>query len=94
MTDAAYRAANVSLYDKVPGIRLLVDSMRQVSDKNSRGFRARNYHSIEPILSRQFDAALSGNTPPVAALTMALDEARPLMQDPTLKKPVANTRNK
>jgi multiple sugar transport system substrate-binding protein len=94
LTDAAYRAANVSLYDKVPGIRLLVDSMRQVSDKNSRGFRARNYHSIEPILSRQFDAALSGNTPPVAALTMALDEARPLMQDPSLKKPVANTRSK
>jgi multiple sugar transport system substrate-binding protein len=92
LTDAAFRAANVSLYDKVPGIRLLVDSMRQVNDKNSRGFRVRNYHSIEPILSRQFDAALSGNTPPVAALTMALDESRPLMQDPTLTKTAPATR--
>ncbi len=92
LTDAAFRAANVSLYDKVPGIRLLVDSMRQVNDKNSRGFRVRNYHSIEPILSRQFDAALSGNTPPVAALTMALDESRPLMQDPTLAKTAPATR--
>ena len=92
LTDAAFRAANVSLYDKVPGIRLLVDSMRQVSDKNSRGFRARNYHSVEPILSRQFDAALSGNTPPVAALTMALDESRPLMQDPALVKAAPPTR--
>jgi multiple sugar transport system substrate-binding protein len=92
LTDAAFRAANVSFYDKVPGVRLLVDSMRQVSDKNSRGFRVRNYHSIEPILSRQFDAALSGNTPPVAALTMALDESRPLMQDPTLAKKAPPTR--
>ncbi len=94
LTDAAFRAANVSLYDKVPGIRLLVDSMRTVKDQNSRGFRARNYHSIEPILSRQFDAALSGNTPPVAALTMALDESRPLMQDPALAKAAPATRKK
>ena len=94
LTDAAFRAANVSLYDKVPGIRLLVDSMRQVKDQNSRGFRARNYHSIEPILSRQFDAALSGNTPPVAALTMALDESRPLMLDPALAKAAPTTRKK
>ena len=94
LTDAAFRAANVSLYDKVPGIRLLVDSMRQVNDKNSRGFRARNYHSIEPILSRQFDAALSGNTPPVQALTVALDESRPLMQDPALAKAAPAARKK
>ena len=94
LTDAAFRAANVSLYDKVPGIRLLVDSMRQVKDQNSRGFRARNYHSVEPILSRQFDAALSGNTPPVAALTVALDESRPLMQDPALAKAAPAARKK
>ena len=94
LTDAAFRAANVSLYDKVPGIRLLVDSMRTVKDQNSRGFRARNYHSIEPILIRQFDAALSGNTPPVAALTMALDESRPLMQDPALTKAAPAARKK
>jgi multiple sugar transport system substrate-binding protein len=94
LTDAAFRAANVSLYDKVPGIRLLVDSMRTVKDQNSRGFRARNYHSIEPILVRQFDAALSGSTPPVAALTMALDESRPLMQDPALTKAAPAARKK
>ena len=94
LTDAAFRAANVSLYDKVPGIRLLVDSMRTVKDQNSRGFRARNYHSIEPILIRQFDAALSGNTPPVAALTMALDESRPLMHDPALAKAAPAARRK
>ena len=94
LTDAAFRAANVSLYDKVLGIRLLVDSMRTVKDQNSRGFRARNYHSIEPILIRQFDAALSGNTPPVAALTMALDESRPLMQDPALTKAAPAARKK
>jgi len=94
LTDAAFRAADASLYDKVPGIRLLVDSMRQVNDKNSRGFRARNYHSVEPILSRQFDAALSGDVPPVAALTVALDESRPLMSDPALVKPAPAARKK
>ena len=94
LTDAAFRAADVSLYDKVPGVRLLVDSMRQVTEKTSRGFRVRNYPSIEPILSRQFDAALSGNTPPVAALTVALDESRPLMQDPALNKSAPAARKK
>jgi hypothetical protein len=68
--------------------------MRTVKDQNSRGFRARNYHSIEPILIRQFDAALSGNTPPVAALTMALDESRPLMHDPALAKAAPAARRK
>jgi hypothetical protein len=57
--------------------------MRSTSgNKNSRGFRIKNYPQIELILSREFDAALSGNTPPVAALNIAMDESKPLMQDP------------
>jgi multiple sugar transport system substrate-binding protein len=49
--------------------------MRAVNDKNSRGFRLRNYPRIEPILSGELDAALSGKTPPVGALTMAQEQS-------------------
>jgi multiple sugar transport system substrate-binding protein len=63
--------------------------MRNVKDVNSRGFRLRNYPRIEPILSREFDAALSGNTPPVEALTKAVDQAKVLSQDPVTSAPAA-----
>lgn len=83
LTDAAYRTADVAFYDKVPGARNVIESMRAAnSSKNSRGFRIKNYPQIEVILSREFDAAISGKTPPVAALNIAMDEAKPLMQDP------------
>jgi multiple sugar transport system substrate-binding protein len=73
LTDAAFRSSEGGFYDRIPGAKQVVDSMREVNDKNSRGFRLRNYPRIEPILSGELDAALSGKTPPVAALTMAQD---------------------
>jgi multiple sugar transport system substrate-binding protein len=81
LTDAAFRTGDAAFYDRIPGARQLVDSMRNVKDPNSRGFRLRNYPQIEPILSREFDAALSANTPPVEALTKAVDQAKVLSQD-------------
>lgn len=81
LTDAAFRTGNAAFYDRIPGARQLVDNMRNAKDPNSRGFRLRNYPLIEPILSREFDAALSGNTPPVAALTTAVDQAKGLSAD-------------
>ena len=82
LTDAAYRTADVAFYDRIPGARSVIDSMRSTTgNKNSRGFRIKNYPQVEAILSREFDAALSGNTPPVAALNIAMDESKPLMQD-------------
>jgi hypothetical protein len=63
--------------------------MRNVKDVNSRGFRLANYPSIEPILSREFDAALSGNTPPVEALTKAVDQAKAFSQGPATAAPAA-----
>lgn len=90
LTDAAFRTGDAAFYDRIPGIRQVVDSMRVVKDVNSRGFRLRNYPRIEPILSREFDAALSGKTPPVEALTIAVDQAKVLSQD----APVAPQRRK
>lgn len=81
LTDAAFRTGDAAFYDRIPGARQLVDSMRNVKDPNSRGFRLRNYPQIEPILSREFDAALSAKTPPVEALTKAVDQAKVLSQD-------------
>ena len=78
LTDAAFRTGDAAFYDRILGARQLVDSMRNVKDVNSRGFRLLNYPRIEPILSREFDAALSGKTPPVEALTNAVDQAKVL----------------
>lgn len=92
LTDAAFRTGDAAFYDRIPGARQLVDSMRSVKDPNSRGFRLRDYPRIEPILSREFDAALSGNTPPVEALTKAVDQAKVLSQDPPGAAPAAKRR--
>lgn len=81
LTDAAFRTGDAAFYDRIPGVRQLVDSMRVVKDVNSRGFRINNYPRIEPILSRELDAALSGATPPVEALTKAVDQAKLLAQE-------------
>jgi multiple sugar transport system substrate-binding protein len=81
LTDAAFRTGDAAFYDRIPGVRQLVDGMRVVKDVNSRGFRMNNYVRIEPILSREFDAALSGATPPVEALTKAVDQAKLLAQE-------------
>jgi multiple sugar transport system substrate-binding protein len=75
LTDAAFRSSEGGFYDRIPGAKQVVDSMREVNDKNSRGFRLRNYPRIEPILSGELEAALSGKTPPVAALTMAQEQS-------------------
>ena len=87
LTDAAFRTGEAAYYDRIPGAKQVVDSMRGVKDANSRGFRLRNYPQIEPILSREFDAALSGKTPPVEALTTAMDQGKLLSQDTPVAAP-------
>lgn len=87
LTDAAFRTGEAAFYDRIPGAQQVVDSMRVVKDVNSRGFRLRNYPRIEPILSREFDAALLGKTPPVEALTIAVDQAKVLSQDAPVAAP-------
>jgi hypothetical protein len=46
-------------------------------------------------MSREFDAALNGTTPPVQALNIAMSESKPLMQDPSVpSKAPATTKKK
>jgi len=80
LTDAAFRAADVSFYDKVPGAKALVDEMKGDAAKTSRGFRMVNYDRVEPVLNSELSLALEGMTPPVAALNSASDQARKIVQ--------------
>ncbi len=78
LTEAAFRASDVSFYDKIPGAQQVVASLRNPIAANSRGFRIANYDRIENVLNVQLTDALDGKTPPVAALNNALGQARNL----------------
>ncbi|MDQ8033074.1 glycerol-3-phosphate ABC transporter substrate-binding protein [Bordetella genomosp. 1] len=76
LTEAAFRASDVSFYDKVPGAHQLIASMRGQPAPNGRGFRIANYERIEPVFNAQLQDAFDGKTPPVAALNNAAAQAR------------------
>lgn len=80
LTDAAYRAADVSFYNRYPGARQLVDQMSSGNSKKSAGFDVRNYPRILVLLNQAFDQALSDQTPPMTALMNAKAEAAKLMR--------------
>jgi multiple sugar transport system substrate-binding protein len=76
LTEAAFRASDVSFYDRIPGVQALIASMRTQPGTNSRGFRMANYTRIEPVLNQQLNDAFEGKVPPVAALNNAASQAR------------------
>jgi len=80
LTEGAFRASDVSFYDRMPGAQQLVASMRSQPSSSGRGFRMANYARIEPVLSRGLDDALSGKTPPVVVLNSASSQARIIAQ--------------
>ncbi|ARP87210.1 extracellular solute-binding protein [Bordetella genomosp. 9] len=80
LTEAAFRAAQVSFYKNIPGAQEVVANMRAQPPATARGFRVANYDRIEPVLNRELDQALDGKTPPVAALTSAVSQARAIAQ--------------
>jgi multiple sugar transport system substrate-binding protein len=80
LTEAAFRASDVSFYNRIPGAQDVVASMRIQPAVTGRGFRVTNYQRIEPILSRELTDAIDGKTPPMAALNNAAAEARSIVQ--------------
>jgi multiple sugar transport system substrate-binding protein len=80
LTEAAFRASDVSFYDKIPGAQRVLASLRDKRISTSRGFRMPNYASIEPVLNRELDDALDGKVPTVEALNQASAEARSIAQ--------------
>ena len=76
LTEAAFRASDVSFYKSIPGAQAVVASMSTRPVANSRGFRMANYDRIEPVFNQQLNDALEGKTPPVSALNNAANQAR------------------
>jgi multiple sugar transport system substrate-binding protein len=80
LTEAAFRASDVSFYSRIPGVQKMVDALRSQPPSTARGFRMANYERIEPVLSQELNDALDGKTPPVAALNNAAAQAKSISQ--------------
>jgi len=80
LTEGAFRASDVSFYDRIPGAQQFVVAMRNQPSATGRGFRMPNYPRIEPIRSKELNDALEGKTPPMAALNAAAQQARSIAQ--------------
>lgn len=80
LTEAAFRASDVSFYDRMPGAQQIVASMRAQPSASGRGFRIANYERIESAFNQQLEDAFAGRTPPVAALNNAASQARLIAQ--------------
>jgi multiple sugar transport system substrate-binding protein len=80
LTESAFRASDVSFYDRIPGLQQVVDALRTQPTATSRGFRISNYPRIELVLNQQLDDAFQGKVPPVAALNNAISLVRGIAQ--------------
>jgi multiple sugar transport system substrate-binding protein len=80
LTEAAFRASEVSYYNRIPGAQAVIANMRSQTPVTARGFRVANYDRIEPVLNQELNDAFDGKTPSVAALTKAVSQARAIAQ--------------
>ncbi len=80
LTDAAFRAADVSFYNRIPGARRAIEQMANGDTKKSAGFDVRNYPRILVLLNKAFDEALSDKMPPMSALMKANSDSAKLMR--------------
>jgi multiple sugar transport system substrate-binding protein len=81
LTEAAFRASDVSYYNRMPGAQNVIAAMRAPAPSANRGFRMKNYDRIENVFSKELDNAFSGKTPPVAALSTAANQANMLAME-------------
>lgn len=76
LTDAAFRAADVSFYNRIPGAQTVVQSLKKDSGKNSaEGFRMKNYGAVETMLNTEWLSALDGKVSAMSALNSAKEQA-------------------
>jgi multiple sugar transport system substrate-binding protein len=78
LTEGAFRASDVSYYNRMPGAQAVIASMRTASPVSSRGFRLNNYSRIEQVFNKELNDTFAGKTPPVAALNNAAAQAKVL----------------
>lgn len=80
LTDAAFRAADVSFYDRIPGARSIVEQMRNSKGPKAAGFNVPNYPKILPVFNDALDKALASQESPMSALMRAKQQAAKLMR--------------
>lgn len=79
LTDAAWRAAQVSFYGSIPGAAQVVQALSQSSAPFTRGFRLRGYASVRAVLDAELAEVWNGRKPPMLALSDATHRANQLM---------------
>ena len=100
LTEAAYRASDVSFYSRIPGAQAVVATMSGPTPATSRGFRMNNYERIQAVFGQALDDAFADKVTPMAALESAAFQARSLAggesapahpepRHPVAKKPAA-----
>lgn len=80
LTQAAFRAADVSFYNSIPGAQRLIASMEAAPTVASRGFRLPNYPRVAVVLNDALASALSGQRPAMEALQSAVRQGNALMK--------------
>ena len=80
LTDAAFRAAEVSFYNRIPGARSIVEQMQNADGSSSAGFRVPNYAKVKPILDQALNQAYADKTSPMNALLEAKAAAEKAMR--------------
>ena len=80
LTEAAFRASDVSYYGNIPGAQAVIANLRSTPSPSARGFRIPNYPSIETVANGELQSALAGDRPPVQALNTISQRGDALMR--------------
>ena len=82
LTEAAYRASEVSYYKSIPGAYRVIEQMGAVPAQYTRGFRLNNYYQVSRILDEELDDVWSGKKPPKQGLDDGVTRSSALMNPP------------
>ncbi|MDX3907341.1 MAG: extracellular solute-binding protein [Pigmentiphaga sp.] len=72
LTEAAYRASEVSFYKNIPGAESVIAAMSKPPAKFTRGFRLSNYYRVTEIIDSELNAVWDGSKPPKKGLDDAV----------------------
>lgn len=79
LTEAAYRASDVSFYKNIPGAEAVVRAMANPPAKFTRGFRLNNYDRVSEIIDSELNAVWNGVKPPKQGLDDAVARSSAVM---------------
>ncbi len=78
LTEAAFRASDVSYYNRIPGAQAVIASMSGPESPINRGFRLNHYDRIQAVFANALDQAFADKMTPMAALELAAMQAHSL----------------